>query len=151
MQARLQSGRLLRRQMGQLPLELILLPTTSSTTVQSEIGCCTIDFKSCSPTVAGWCSENEEQCTGACDKWWLPNGVIHGCKARWEGCTNDSECCNPGVCVDGVVSTSSSHVSRMLNHIQHMNMSSIEQCNEDTTTIVHQRQVTHPPLLHRAL
>ena len=89
-------------------------PTTSSPTVsslptsstsESGIGCCTIDFKNCSPTVQGWCSESEANCVGACMKWWLPNGAKTGCNARWESCTDNWDCCSPGVCVDGYVSS----------------------------------------------
>jgi len=74
-------------------------PTTSSP-VSGE-GCCTIDFKACSPTVTGWCSESKENCEGPCDKWWLPNGPVTGCNARYESCANDSDCCDPGVCISG--------------------------------------------------
>jgi hypothetical protein len=91
--------------------------TTTTTAVGT--GCCTIDFKSCSPTVQGYCSESESNCVGPCDKWWLPNGAVVGCTARFETCANSSECCSPGVCVDGycsdpsdtTTSTSSSTVS----------------------------------------
>merc|ERR1712232_94323 len=76
----------------------IQAPTTTTPTISSP-GCCTIDFKSCSATVVGWCSESRENCEGPCDKWWLPNGAINGCNARYESCTIDSDCCSPGVCV----------------------------------------------------
>jgi len=73
----------------------ISAPTTPSTP------CCTIDFKNCSPTVVGWCSQSQENCEGPCNKWWLPNGAVSGCTARWESCATDSDCCSPGVCDDG--------------------------------------------------
>lgn len=76
-------------------------PTPS--TPEPGNGCCTIDFKVCSPTVAGWCSESELNCVDACNKWWLPNGAIEGCSARWKPCTDDLDCCSPGLCVDGQV------------------------------------------------
>merc|ERR1712232_161024 len=76
----------------------IQAPTTTTPTISSP-GCCTIDFKSCSATVVGWCSESRENCEGPCDKWWLPNGAVDGCNARYESCTTDSDCCSPGVCV----------------------------------------------------
>jgi len=73
-------------------------PTPTSSPV-SGVGCCTIDFKNCSPTVVGWCSESQENCEGPCDKWWLPNGAVDGCSARYESCSTDSDCCSPGVCM----------------------------------------------------
>merc|ERR1712190_252824 len=76
----------------------IQAPTTATPTI-SGVGCCTIDFKACSPTVVGWCSESKENCEGPCDKWWLPNGAVEGCSARYESCTTDSDCCSPGVCM----------------------------------------------------
>ena len=49
--------------------------------------------------MVGWCSESRENCEGPCDKWWLPNGAVDGCNARYESCATDSDCCSPGVCV----------------------------------------------------
>ena len=84
---------------GYPTLSPVLTPTSSPVATPSPSACCTIDFKSCSETVAGWCSESQANCEGPCDKWWLPNGPLDGCKARWESCSNDSECCSPGVCI----------------------------------------------------
>merc|ERR1711982_17356 len=39
-------------------------PTKSPT--DAGVGCCTIDFKNCSPTVVGWCSESKDNCEGPC-------------------------------------------------------------------------------------
>jgi len=72
-------------------------PTTPSPP-SSNTPCCTIDFKNCSPTVAGWCSESQENCEGTCYKWWLPNGPVSGCNARFDSCVTDSDCCSPGYC-----------------------------------------------------
>jgi len=52
--------------------------------------------------VVGWCSESRENCEGPCDKWWLPNGAVDGCNARYESCSTDSDCCSPGVCVGDI-------------------------------------------------
>ena len=84
-------------------------PTTSSPTKSQKptpstpqgTGCCTIDFKNCSPTVEGWCSESESNCVGPCDKFWLSNGAVDGCNARYESCSSDYDCCSPGLCIDG--------------------------------------------------
>jgi hypothetical protein len=77
---------------------------TSTTTAATGVGCCTIDFKSCSPTVTGWCSESESNCINECNKWWLSNGAVTGCTACYESCSTDSDCCSPGVCLGGTVS-----------------------------------------------
>jgi len=76
--------------------QITATPTKSPT--NSGVGCCTIDFKNCSPTVVGWCSESKDNCEGPCNKWWLPNGARDGCVARYESCSTDSDCCSPGVC-----------------------------------------------------
>jgi len=84
------------------PVPPVIAPPTSATPSSSPVsgvGCCTIDFKACSPTVVGWCSESQENCEGPCDKWWLPNGAVEGCSARYESCSTDSDCCSPGVCM----------------------------------------------------
>jgi len=84
------------------PVPPVIAPPTSaapSSPPVSGVGCCTIDFKACSPTVVGWCSESQENCEGPCDKWWLPNGAVEGCSARYESCSTDSDCCSPGVCM----------------------------------------------------
>merc|ERR1712232_1146678 len=50
-------------------LSPVSTPTSSPvSTPTSPSGCCTIDFKACSPTVVGWCSESQENCEGPCDK-----------------------------------------------------------------------------------
>merc|ERR1711862_390719 len=74
-------------------------PTKSPT--DAGVGCCIIDFKNCSPTVVGWCSESKDNCEGPCNKWWLPNGARDGCAARYASCSTDSDCCSPGVCSSG--------------------------------------------------
>eukprot|EP00521_Asterionellopsis_glacialis_P003008 CAMPEP_0195261998 /NCGR_PEP_ID=MMETSP0706-20130129/9495_1 /TAXON_ID=33640 /ORGANISM="Asterionellopsis glacialis, Strain CCMP134" /LENGTH=1208 /DNA_ID=CAMNT_0040315999 /DNA_START=57 /DNA_END=3683 /DNA_ORIENTATION=+ len=76
-------------------------PTMPAPTTDSGEACCTIDFKNCSPTVQGYCSTSEQACTVECDKFWLPNGAITGCLARWEACSTDAECCSPGICLNG--------------------------------------------------
>ena len=84
-------------------------PTTSSPTKSQEptpstpqgAGCCTIDFKTCSQTVEGWCSDSETNCVDSCYKWWLPTGAVDGCTARYESCSSDYECCSPGQCIGG--------------------------------------------------
>jgi len=76
-------------------------PTMPAPTTGSGEGCCTIDFKTCGTTVEGWCSSSENACTVECNKFWLPNGAITGCTARWEACTTDTDCCSPGICLDG--------------------------------------------------
>lgn len=81
------------------PISSTPVPTSAPGT-----GCCTIDFKNCSPTVVGWCSESKENCEGPCDKWWLESGAVTGCNARYETCTYDSDCCDPGVCTGGYCS-----------------------------------------------
>jgi len=64
-------------------------------------GCCSRDFKNCNEQLVGWCSESQANCEGPCDKYWLPNGAITGCTARYESCNVDSDCCSPGVCKSG--------------------------------------------------
>jgi len=76
--------------------QMTATPTKSPT--NTGVACCTIDFKNCSPTVVGWCSESKDNCEGPCNKWWLPNGARDGCVARYESCSTDSDCCSPGVC-----------------------------------------------------
>jgi len=65
-------------------------------------GCCSLDYKTCNPTLQGWCSETEDNCIGPCDKFWLTNGEdTSGCIARWDtdhSCTSDSDCCGPAKC-----------------------------------------------------
>merc|ERR1712095_183369 len=91
-------------------------PTKSPT--NAGVGCCTIDFKNCSPTVVGWCSESKDNCEGPCNKWWLPNGAKDGCIARYESCSTDSDCCSPGVCTSdsGVANVA----KRLLGHHLHL-------------------------------
>jgi len=77
-------------------------PTQSpvkSPTKAPGVGCCSRDFKNCNDTLVGWCSELPKNCIGSCGKFWLPNGAITGCIARYlEGCTSDADCCCPGKC-----------------------------------------------------
>ena len=76
---------------------------TSKAPTPSGNPCCTRDFKNCNVQLVGWCSASKENCVNSCMKFWLPNGAITGCTARYESCTNDTECCSPGVCVGGMV------------------------------------------------
>lgn len=86
-------------------------PTPASTPAPVEITaptaptstpCCTNDFKTCSATLDDRCHASQENCEGPCDKWWLPNGALTGCTARYKTCSSDSECCSPGKCINNI-------------------------------------------------
>jgi len=80
-------------------------PVQSPVTAPSPsngVGCCSRDFKNCNQQLEGWCSESKENCEGSCMKWWLPNGAIEGCTARYEQCSSDAECCGPLECKAGM-------------------------------------------------
>lgn len=89
-------------------------PTPQPPTPSGD-ACCTRDFKNCNLQLEGWCSESEANCVNSCFKFWLPNGAITGCTARYESCTNDSECCSPGVCDGGMCELSKTPVARPPN------------------------------------
>jgi len=82
-------------------------PTSSSPSVSSGVGCCSRDFKNCNLQLEGWCSESKENCEGACMKFWLPNGAIEGCTARYEACSSTADCCGPLSCSSGQCELSS--------------------------------------------
>jgi len=71
-------------------------PVAQPSTPSPE-ACCTRDFKNCNEQLEGWCSESKQNCEGACNKFWLPNGPVTGCTARYEPCSMDSECCGNGM------------------------------------------------------
>jgi len=82
-------------------------PTSSWPTVSNGVGCCSRDFKNCNQQLEGWCSESKENCEGSCMKWWLPNGAIEGCTARYEQCSSTADCCGPLSCSSGQCELSS--------------------------------------------
>lgn len=83
------------------PTSPVSSPVAYPPTATSGDACCTRDFKNCNLQLEGWCSESQANCEGPCGKFWLPNGAVTGCTARYEPCTADSDCCSPGVCKSG--------------------------------------------------
>jgi len=93
------------------PVSPIAGPTSSSPSISSGVGCCTRDFKNCNVQLEGWCSESKENCEGSCMKFWLPNGAVEGCTARYEPCSSGADCCGPLSCTSGMCELQSAPVS----------------------------------------